>query len=86
MELRDAVERCLKRFLPPKMQSDIYHGAHVANSGAYNQLNYGIRGFSAQIQRGDLRAIFVYHYYQKCISMERHSYCFGWSALQPAIL
>lgn len=56
MELHDAVERCLKRFLPPKMQSDIHHGAHVANSGAYNQLNYCIRGFSAQIQRGDFKS------------------------------
>jgi hypothetical protein len=38
------------------MQSDIYHGAHVANSGAYNQLNYGIRGFAAQIQRGEFKS------------------------------
>lgn len=56
MELHDAVERCLKGFLPPKMQSNIYHGAHVANGGAYNQLDYGIRGFAAQIQRGEFKS------------------------------
>ena len=54
--LHKAVERCLKGFLPSKMLSNVYHGAHVANSGAYNQLNYGIRGFSAQIQRGEFKS------------------------------
>jgi hypothetical protein len=54
--LHDAVERCLKGFLPPQMQSDIYHGAYVENGGAYNQLNYGIRSYSAQIQRGEFKS------------------------------
>ena len=56
MELHDAVERCFKGFLPPKMQSEIYHNAYVANGGAYNQLNYGIQGFAAQIQREEFKS------------------------------